>query len=279
MMQVGLGVWGRGVLRAMLAVGLIGGAAAAAHADDATNVDLSAYYNGYWCGPGNCALNGAAVAAALMTDNGNAGSGLSFSDPNGQVICLGSYQNTQCPSSLTISSLSIALGPEPIVNTLINTFFGGTGDQADIIFTNSNNQTATFSLIGDQTIRDYNNDGYTDTLSGANSDTQDDGDVTAQLWWSTQDAGNNNNGDDNDNGQSSQRLDAQTFYLPSSWYGSDLVSMQISVPLDSNGDVAFSAMQVDVVPEPSSLALFATGLAGLRALRCRRATERTSGDS
>lgn len=269
-MLTGSGLRRRGALWLIVAAALIGGAAAA-RADDITNIDLSSYYNGYWCGPGNCALNGAAIGAALANDDGNGGSGLSFSDPNGQLICLGNYQNTQCPYSLTIGSLSIPLGPASIVNTLIGTFFGGTGDQADITFTNDRNQTVTFSLIGNQTVRDYNNDGFTDLLAGANSDIPDDGEVTAQLWWSTEDAGNNNNGDDNDNGQPSQRLDAQTFYLPSGWDGSQLVSMAISIPLNSNGDIAFSALQVAVVPEPSSLALFAAGLAGLRACRRRQA--------
>jgi hypothetical protein len=263
MVRVGIGLRRRGALCATVMTVLIGGAAAA-HAVGITNVDLYSYYNGYWCGLGNCALNGLAIGAALAGEDGNAGTSLRFSDPNGQVICLGNYQDTHCPYSLTISSLSIPLGSASMVNTLINTFYGGSGDQADITFTNSKNQTAFFSLIGDQTIRDYNNGPYTDTLTGINSDQLDYGDVTAQQWWSTQDAGNNN-------GQPSQRLDAQTFYLPSSWGGTDLVSMQMSDPLTSNGDVAFSAMQVDVVPEPSSLALFATGLAGLRAFRRRRA--------
>lgn len=61
--------------------------------------------------------------------------------------------------------------------------------------------------MGDQTIRDYNNYIYTNNLQGFNTNASL-GKVTAQEWW-------------NDNaqidGDSTQRLDVQTFALPASW--------------------------------------------------------------
>ena len=94
--------------------------------------------------------------------------------------------------------------------------------------------------MGNQTIRDYNQNTFTNDLEGYNVDAAYNN-VLTQNWW-------NNVGSPAD-GQGAQRLDVTTFVLPSSWAGSALVSMTISnsTPLSSRdtNDVVLSALQVD----------------------------------
>jgi hypothetical protein len=127
-------------------------------------------------------------------------------------------------------------------------------------------------LVGDQTIRDYNTNSFTNDLQGHNTDSSL-GDVTAQNWWNNYATGG------------FQRLDAQTFVLPSSWAGSNLLSMTISTPSGlGQDDTILSAAQVSVasttpsspVPEPSSLALVLVALALGGLVARRRLSKRTA---
>jgi hypothetical protein len=240
-----------------------------ASADTVTQIDLSSYYNGNWNTTidGLPPINSAAVAAGAESGTGNTGSGLTFSDPTGGVVDLISYN-----PPVTISGLDIALNSNAAVQSLFNNYFGDTTPanaiEAIVVFTNSDGATATYSLEAGQTIRDYNNDDFVNTLGGSNVNPAD-GNVTALNWWNTGDASSNLNG------QPSQRLDAQIFALPTSWNGTDLTSITITDPAGNIGQDVLSAIQVDdrsvsPTPEPSETLLLTAGLAALAFFARRR---------
>jgi hypothetical protein len=193
------------------------------------NIDLTSSYTEAWAvGPqqGDAVhpgYKGPLVAAAPT--NGNNGTGITFANWNGNYVCVTQGNTT------TIRFTPIALNSDSVVNSLINNLSGGSNTQAVITFTNSNNSTAVYSLVGGRTIRDFNNYIWQNGLTGSNGN-PGLGAVTAQEWW--------NNGDSG----MYQRLDVQTFVLPSSWNGSDLDSITITDPSDSSGSVVLSALQV-----------------------------------
>ncbi|HEV2498977.1 MAG TPA: PEP-CTERM sorting domain-containing protein [Terriglobia bacterium] len=226
-------------------------------ADAVTNVDLSSHFTNPW----TTENNGGAITTGVESGTGNGGTGLTFSDPRG------SYDAILPGNSQTISFAGIALNSDAVVNTLMNQFFGTPNGSvgAAVTFTNSNGDTVIIDLTSGQTIRDYNNDGWVNVLSGS------DPNVTALQWWGTGDSSKNGNGED------SQRLDAQTFVLPASWSGTNLVSVTISDPASQPGYDVLSAMQVDdmttstsAVPEPGSMLMMVTGLVGLGLLVRRK---------
>lgn len=234
-----------------------------------TNINLSSYYNGTWA---TTEINGTAIGKALESGQGNAGTGVVFSDPKGSYDAIGLNNSA---TTQTIGSLSIALTGKSSVNSLFNLFWGLSGDDANITFTNSAGDSVDFSLAGGDTIRDYNDAIYPNTLSGGS------GNLTAQNWWSTRDGANNGNG------QPSQRLDMQTFLLPASWAGTNLTGMTIANPqptIEGTGGSfpVLSALQVNAmpvstgpvtaVPEPADLGMLGFGvmlLGGLLAIRRR----------
>lgn len=224
----------------------------AARANTVTNVDLSSYFNGSWTTSINwpSVPNGSAITDGVESGTGNAGTGLAFNDPTGQYVLAGTPESISFPA--------IALTGDSVVNSLFNLRFGPTNPT--VTFTNSLGQSAMFNLINGATIRDYYNDDHVNTLTGIGTG------VTAENWWSTQDAGADADG------EPSERLDAQTFTLPSSWAGTGLNGITI---FNSNGDTVLSALQVDAddpppVPEPPSGALLVTGLIGLCMFGWRR---------
>jgi PEP-CTERM motif len=239
-------------------------AAGASWADTVTNIVPCGSTTMPCSAPWNGNVNGSLIAAAPPI--GNTGTGLDFADYNGSPIALAPAGGTALyDGSVTIRlATPIALNSHAVVNALMNNFFGTANlVEAQVTFTNSAGATASFSLVGDQTIRDYNNYIYTNNLQGFNTNPAF-GKVTAQEWW---------NDDSQVTGSDTQRLDAQTFVLPASWAGTNLTSITIANPTSGDWDV-LSAVQVDdrstaAVPEPASAALLGLGLCAVVLVRRR----------
>jgi len=266
---------------------MLGGLAAspvAAWADTITAINLSAYYGGgtngtFFSGQWSQEIGGSSIVTA-PTD-GNQNTGITFANWNGHYVAVPATSMGAGSNMLTINFSPIALTAGAAVQSLFNEFYGLIGNTADnnaavlITFANSAGNTATYGLQSGQTVRDYNQSIFSDTLPGTNT-TPALGNVTAENWW--------NNGNNGTN--LSQRLDEQSFFLPANWAGTSLTSMTIDVVGTGDGQsntsneagaVALSALNVDdppasvptSVPEPASLALLGAGVIGLTLARRR----------
>jgi PEP-CTERM motif len=223
------------------------------------NVDLSSYFN-------NDAVWNPPVQAGVESGTGSTSSGLSFVNTTGQFIGVGNvppFSGYYSASVTILTGDSNVLSSNVEVNTLINLINGSPGYQETLIFTNSNSDTDTFTLVDGETVRDYhdNNNGG-DGLTGSSAG------VTAVNWW--------NDGTTQTDGQPQFRLDAQIFVLPSSWAGTTLTSLEVvnyTIAGAQQGDTALSALQIDdlgsgsTVPEPSTLLLLGAGLIAVRAFK------------
>jgi len=225
---------------------------------DVDNINISSYYTANWGTSSEVSVgtaNGPEIAAAPT--NGNQSTGITFGDWNGNYVEVGSDGGGNS-SPLTINLGGVSLAVDPVVNALFNSFYGQASDvNAAITFENNLDETVSFSLVGNQTIRDYNTNNFTNDLLGYNTNSAY-GEVTAVNWWNNYSVGGG------------QRLDALTFTLPTSWAGTDIESMTIANPYSSytmTDSVLLSAVQTASVPEPESFWLIVVGLLGLYSAR------------
>jgi hypothetical protein len=177
--------------------------------------------------------------------SGNQSTGITFGD--------WADKNDKITTTNTVINFTpTLLGANPEVYTLIQEVDGGTYGNPTITFTNSLGQTDAFTLVDTKTLRGVYLPGG--GLSGSANG------VTAESWLQT--GGN--------------YLDEQTFTLPTSWAGTSLDSMKVTL----NGITGVYLSGVDTeesgpppssVPEPASLAMLAIGCLGFAAVRRRQA--------
>jgi hypothetical protein len=215
---------------------------------DSVTVDLSNVANGSWCSVGGGAMFGcSALPTGQQTFNGE-----SFNIANGasgnawfSSVAAGNVAGT---TSVTIQmNVTNAVS----VKTLMNTFWGQGGTSYDTIQFNGSKGSFSESLTGNNTLRDYNNYVWTNSINQPTTVAWSDG---------------------------SQRLDEQEFSL-GAYAGENLTSITIT----DTGDQVFSraflaALTVDmgatteaaVTPEPAYLAVVGASFLGLGLLFRRK---------
>lgn len=116
--------------------------------------------------------------------------------------------------------------PSPTaVYTVINTFYGQPGtSNATVRFTGTHGAAATFELIGDVDVRDYNNWIWTNQINGS----------TTQMWWT-----NNLSPTPFDQ---SHRLDVQRFDLQAAFAGETLTGISVTAPANAQPGVMESVL-------------------------------------
>lgn len=235
--------------RSILTSGAIAVAFATAGMADQIAVDLSSNANGSWCNVGGGAMYGCgSLPTGIQNYNGqtfNISNG-----PNGNAWF--SSVAAQGGSTAQTLTLNVNVMNAVSVATLMNTFWGQSGVVLDTIsFGFSDGSSITDSMTGNNTLRDYNNWVWTNSISAP----------TTGAWTDT-----------------SQRLDEQMFSLGAD-AGKDLTSITITDTGNQLYSRAFlAALTVDTqagldvvtTPEPGYLAFVGASLLGAGLLFRRR---------
>lgn len=210
----------------------------AAHESRGGTVDLQPFVNAnlrdttfYFMGsnfpPGGTTLTNAGVSFTLANGPGGAA---------GTGTAQTYYVNGSTPASVDIS---VNIANPVIVDTLINSTTGTFGDTVGSVeFKATGGLDYSVDLVEGQNIRDYNNDGFNNTIGLG---------TLGAMYVHTFSYGN---------GQS--RFDEQQFILPASFNTATLTDIILHGPsanATANGLPFLAAATVATVPEPSSLLL------------------------
>lgn len=206
-------------------------------------VDLSGIANGSWCNAGGLQMFGCtAIPTGQQTFNGetfNIANG-----PNGNAWFSSAAAGNQ--AGTTSVTIQTNVTNATTVKTLMNTFWGQNGTSYDTITFTGSKGTFSESLTGNNSLRDYNNYVWTNSIVQPTT-----------VAWTDID----------------QRLDMQTFSL-GEYAGETLTSITITdwgheyfsraflaaLTVDSDGDPTASVTAV--TPEPAGLALVGASLLG-----------------
>ena len=210
---------------------------------DNVEVDLSGIANGSWCNVGGGSLFGcSAMPTGQQVFNGEA-----FNIANGAS---GNAWFSNVASGMQAGTVSVTINVNVAnavsVQTLMNTLWGQSGTSYDTITFTGSKGVLTESLTGNNSVRDYNNYVWTNSINSPTTVAWTDG---------------------------TQRLDEQNFSL-GSYAGETLTSITITDSGNESFSRAFlAALTIDptaVTPEPSYLAFVGASLLGVGLLSRRK---------
>jgi hypothetical protein len=220
-------------------------------------VDFSSQANYSWAGSG--ALPGAPVGNAILGDVPfNIKSNEAGNQAWNGAIAAGWTPGKDDDGGAQSITMNVNVYGATNVFTLINTWSGQSGPNsyAWLTFTGSGGATYTKELIGNVDIRDYNDDGFTNSINGT---------TTTNVFWIPVDGSGENPG----------RLDMQSIALPSAFTTQTLTTIQL---VDNGGPNYFQRVILDgvtvmVVPEPSPFVLLGIAAISLPGCIWRRRTQ------
>jgi len=221
------------------------------------NVDFSDQANFTWSGVSNVPGEGSAVRLPGAPTGVVTLGGIPFnitSNSSGNQAWHGDIAAAGGSGTMSMTMNTGTYGATTVY-TLINSWKGqpGPASYAQLVFTGTGGASYTYNLVGNVDIRDYNNDGWTDTINGT----------------TTTNAFN----DSTDNWGMAGRLDMQQIALPSSFADQTLTSIEL---IDNGGPntqrVVLDGVTVQTasVPEPSSFILLGIVAAGAIGYAWRR---------